>query len=252
MRRVLTVLAVVAMVLATVPAVPVGAAETPSAIPMSVQLWPEAEPSQLLLIVSADLPADAKLPATVTLPLPEGATVLWAGEVTGGNPESDIKRMPEVVEGKGGKALRIELESARSAQYEASVGTLTVSGQKTSGRLRWVQSVEASTTSFAVRTPANVSSINIRPTPSDLPQRNSQGESLFTLPDRALSLGEAVTIDVSYSRGGQVAPAADVNAGSGASGVNKFTLILVVGGLAMLFGATAYVIQRQASARSPE
>ena len=42
---------------------------------LEVELWPDFDQPALLVLLSGALPADAPLPATITIPLPEAATI---------------------------------------------------------------------------------------------------------------------------------------------------------------------------------
>jgi len=167
-----------------------------------VQFWPEGETDTNVVIVGAELDSKVPLPATVRLPLPEGASVFWAGEIMGPDASSDIERPYKVVDGEQGKLVEFTVETTRAVQYDATVGAVTVDGDDILTSLDWVQSVASKAVSFAVRIPAAVEDVRIDPEAPAAPQMNSVGESLYTLADQVLPVGEVSSIEVAYKRAG--------------------------------------------------
>lgn len=247
MRRVVIALLAVAGLLATLPATPVGAAEASGAPQMAVQIWPEADPGKIIVIVSAQAAEGQKLPATVDLPLIEGAEVLWAGEIMGTDPSQDIQQTPKTVDAASGKAVRVAYTKGQSVQYEATMPGLTVNGTSVKASMKWVQTTEASKTSFAVRLPAGISDVSVRPAPAVEPQKNPAGESLYTLPDRALAAGDDVTIDIAYTKGGAITPE---QTGDGFS--LRSSLPWILGVVALLLAAVAVALHSRSKSASAE
>src|SRR5512133_2910018 len=61
-----------------------------------LQLSPVADTGTSQMIVTAILDAGASLPATVSVPVPAGATLLWCGELLGGAAADDPSREASV------------------------------------------------------------------------------------------------------------------------------------------------------------
>lgn len=166
---------------------------------MDVQVWPGAEPGRNVMVVGLELPEDTVLPARVRVPIPPDCTVVWAGEILGGDPAKDPKRDYEVVNGVGGTLAEFTLEKGRRAQLEALGGPLTSEGQNVSVAARWTQSAPARTTFFAVRLPAGSKNVKIQPASTGAPQTNPQGESLYSLPPLKLKPGKSTTVTASWT-----------------------------------------------------
>ena len=231
MRLYRALVMILAVLLLAAPVATANAAEA-AAPAMAVQLWPEGEPGQMLAIVSAELPPGQKLPVTVDIPLIEGAEVLWVGEILGADPSQDIAVPQQIVDGEGGKMLRVKLTKGTVAQYEASIPGLKVDGVSVSSSVKWVQATAAPQTSFAVRLPAGAGDVEIRPAAPGDPQTNDAGETLHTLPDRALKPGESVTVDIGYEKG------------TGSNPINSAPTLLdrlplILGGIALAAAALA-------------
>ncbi len=171
-------------------------------VTLEVQLMPEAEPGTNVLIVGVKLPEGTPLPATVRLPLPAGARVFWAGEVTGGSPQDDLLREFTIVEGVGGQAIEFTAEETLTVQYDATYGIMNISGNDITTSLQWLQTVATGEISFGVRIPPRNVDVRLRPDASGPPQTNSAGESLYTLTSVRLEPGSEYAVSVAYRRAG--------------------------------------------------
>lgn len=205
-----------------------------------VQIWPEGEPNTNVIIVGVELPAETPLPATVRLPVPDGATVFWAGEILGPDPSTDIQREFELVEGQGGMAAEFTVETTRSVQFDATYGSIEIDGNDLISRFEWRQTVPSATTAFAVRTPVGTGDVTIEPAPPGDPRENESGERLYTLNTAQLDPGATYPIKITYRRAGV----------TDLSGSSSETLLWVLGGLlgaAVLALVVAVLAQRRRS-----
>lgn len=166
---------------------------------LDVQFWPGSDPGQSVVICGLTLDESVKLPAKVRIPIPNDATVQWAGEVLGGDPNADPSREYQLVQGTGGLYVEFMVSVSRVAQVDLAGPGLTVAGDNVSVKFDWVQSVETSGTAFAVRFPKGVSRVKISPTPVGDPATNTDGESLYTLPVTPLKAGDSLPVTISYS-----------------------------------------------------
>lgn len=163
---------------------------------VDVQLMPEAEPGSNVLVVGARLPEGTALPAVVNLPVPDGASVFWAGEITGGPPELDIRREFSIIEGPAGRIIQFTVETTLSVQYDALYGQIRFSGQDRETDLAWRQSVEIGELSMALRLPPGTQLLT--PEPRRPPQTNQVGERLYTLDPLSIDVGQGTTLTVTY------------------------------------------------------
>ncbi|NTU71984.1 MAG: hypothetical protein HGB10_09240 [Coriobacteriia bacterium] len=243
--RLVALTAVLALTLG--PAVAMGAAAKAPAAggPIDVQMWSEA--GQLIVISAVTVPQDVKLPATVRIPVPAGATVQWAGEVLGGDLAADPSRKYKIVKSPvGGEYAEFTLEETRSAQVDADMSALTVNGDSTNATFEWIQSVSSDYTSFSVRVPAGVANVKIEPAPTDAPDENAAGEQLFSGDPLKLKPGAKQTVSFSYTTGA----AATTAGSSGSQGLTP----LVIGLAVALAGAIVFLfvtIRRQGAAGEP-
>lgn len=170
---------------------------------LEVQLMPEIQPGINGLIVGARLPAGTTLPATVRLPLPEGANVFWAGEITGGPIEQNIQRDFTIVEGVGGQAVEFTVETTTAVQYDAMYGTVNIAGNMANTELVWRQTVDTGPIAFGIRLPPGTELV--LPDAPAPPIMNPAGERLYALMPMGLEPGWETTLAVAYRAAGGAA-----------------------------------------------
>jgi hypothetical protein len=150
------------------------------------------------LIVNVILSAETKLPARVRVPLPAGATLLWSGEILGGDVANDPSREASITAANGGSIVEFTLEQVRVAQVEAQLKAPTISGSTVSSNLEWVNTTAAGTYTFSVRLPAGAADVKITPAVEGSPKKNAAGETLSTLTPIRLEEGARFPVSVSY------------------------------------------------------
>lgn len=165
-----------------------------------VQFLPVGQTGSSEVIVNVVLSPETSLPATVTVPLPAGAQVLWSGEILGGNPADDPFRQPSVVPTAGALAAIFRLEQKPIAQVEATVGAPRVRGKRVESTLAWVNAAEEGTYTFSVVVEAGARDIEISPKPVGEPRRNEAGETLYVLAPVRLAAGQKYEVSVRYDR----------------------------------------------------
>jgi hypothetical protein len=217
-----------------------GATSTIKAAPLAegiyqVQAAPDANAGQAAVVVAVELPPTAKLPAMVRIPVPQGGTPTWVGEILGGDPTADLQRPYRMAEGTGGQVLEVTIEQTRTVQAEFAVPS-TSSGGQSAMTLTWIQASPSTETQFSVRTPAGSSQVQITPTPEGTPATNGLGESLYALPTKIMKPGETSVVTVSYVSG-QSGPTGQTQPGTSTAFyviVVAFVLVLAVLGFLLI------------------
>jgi hypothetical protein len=202
-----------------------------------VQFAPVGQTGPSDVIVNVVLSPETSLPATVTVPLPAGAQVLWSGEILGGDPANDPFHQPSVVPTAGALAAVFRLEQKPIAQVEATVGSPRVRGSKVFATLAWVNTGEEGPYTFSVVIEPGARDVKIAPQPVGQPERNAKGESLYVLSPVRLAAGQRFQVTVEYERGGA--------SGSGASGGAGPVLIAAIAGLVLAVAALVVVVRRE-------
>ncbi|HZL04873.1 MAG TPA: hypothetical protein VFE45_05560 [Coriobacteriia bacterium] len=182
-----------------------------------VQYTPRGASGTGQLIVNVVLSPETELPATVKVPLPVGATVVWSGEIVGPDPTADPFREAVVTAAEGGLIATFTMEQVRVAQVEANLPAPSVSGDEVTAALNWVNTGEEGTYTFAVVLEAGARDVAITPAPVGDPARNDAGETLRTLMPVRLATGQEFSVDVRYGLGGE-----------GATGNTTSTALVIV------------------------
>jgi hypothetical protein len=193
----------------TLPALATAQPVSLTGTPLEVQIWPGGEMGYTIFIVTGHIPDGTPLPATVLLPLPVGAEIVWSGEILGGPVAEDPAREFTVVEVADGLALEMTAESTRTVQYEAVGPALSVVDGMTTSVFEWVQTVPTGDVVFSVRLPASAGTVTIDPVPVGSPRTNEAGERLYTLRPAVLAEGQTFTVTTAYGP-----PGAEGSAGS--------------------------------------
>jgi|GEM_PF-866431 len=214
-NRFLTVVAAVVLVVALcAPSAALAEVAHPAGGSLDVQIWPQG--GETTVIVGLDVPSSVKLPTVVRLPFPPGTRVQWAGEILGGDPASDPLREHKVLKtADGGEYAEFTLTKSHRAQIDTTGLPLTSDGATFTGKVGWIQSVDASATTISVRVPPNASDVRITPAPDGAPDRNETGEALYTLPSVALTQGKTQEVTFSYSIAAPRAAAAEASSTNG-------------------------------------
>lgn len=176
-----------------------------------VLLYPGVGNSQeTAVIAKVIVPSTTMLPARVRIPIPTGARVGWVGELaTQTGPDTELPYVTVNIDGNS--FVEFTLDKSKTGQVDFNGLVLSNDAGTLSTRLDWVQTVQAQSTSFAVRLPANIHAVTISPKSSGGPEKNADGESLYSLGTKTLAVGDKQTITVSYKPGAGVG-AFDINA----------------------------------------
>jgi hypothetical protein len=181
-----------------------------------------------------------KLPARIRIPVAPGATIMWAGEILGGNASDDPERPYVMHAGKGGQYAELTLTQSHMGQLDTGGLPVTLSGSSVTSKVDFIQSVQSSITALSVRVPANVTQVSISPQPEGDPQSNSAGERLYTLTSQVLPPGGKVAIVVSYN----AAPVQPTPAQVSSNKTPVIIMLCLV--LAAVVAALALVLRRAA------
>jgi hypothetical protein len=179
-----------------------GAAHAATVREYQIQYAPVGDESQSLLIVTAILDPTASLPASVTVPVPAGATMLWSGELLGGSPQDDPFRQATMVTVGDMDLYTFTVEQTRLGQVEVSLGAADISGNRVSGALTWTNPGEEVLVSASLVAEPGATDIETTPPVSGSVQQNSVGETLHPLGGVRLALGGSYVIEASWRRGG--------------------------------------------------
>lgn len=231
MKRTLCLIAAVLLLAMLVPAVAVASPVTE----YQLQFSPVGEGEQVaFLIVNAVLDPATPLPATVTIPVPASATVLWMGELLGGDPSADPARQGTAERVGDMDVYTLTLEQAHTAQIELQLPLSGVTPETVSSKVVWTNPGDPVLLSAAVVAEAKATDVVVAPASGTAVQTNAEGETLHTLQAKELATGETYTLTAAWSRG----------AASGSSSAFP-VLPVLLGVLALAVTALVVVLVRQ-------
>lgn len=230
MIRIHRVILVAAMLVLLLPA-----AAFADVLEYQLQYEPAGDEAGALLIVNAVLDPDTTLPQDVSIPVPEGATLLWSGELLGGDPSDDPQRPTTTSEVDGVQVHTLTLEQSHTAQLELLMPAPSVSGERVNANVTWTNVGEEAPVTASVIVEAGASDIVIEPARAGDIQTNDIGQTLHPLESKRLATGESYVIGVSWTPGGTTAGGGDGTASNG-------PLPYVIGALAVAVAALVVVI----------
>jgi hypothetical protein len=230
MIRINRIIAVAAVLVVLLPA-----AAFANVMEYQLQYEPVGDGAGTLLIVNAVLDPATTLPQEVAIPVPEGATLLWSGEILGGDPAGDPQRATTTSEVDGVQVHTLTLEQSHTAQLELLLSGPSVSGDRLNASVSWTNVGEEIPVTASVIAEAGASDIVIEPARAGDVQTNDVGQTLHPLERKRLAAGESYVIDVSWTRG-----AAAAGGGGGAS--SSSLLPWVLGALVVTVVALAVVV----------
>jgi hypothetical protein len=205
--------------------------------PINVQVGPGEENNTTVVIIGITIDPSIKLPVRVRIPVPPAATVAWAGEILGGDPNADPQAQYTLHDGAGGaQYAEFTMSKSRIGQIDTYAAPLKNDGKTVSTQVTYVQSVPSTSTIFSVRLPANISNVKIDPTPTAPAEKNTSGESLYLVGGSSMATGAKQAISIAYSLG----------AAAPASAASSQTPVFVALGIALVavLVALGFVVQR--------
>jgi hypothetical protein len=227
-------------------------------VALSVELWPDYDQPSMLVLMTGTLAAATPLPATVTIPLPPGATIHAVAR-----PTADNRLVSDVVFTTGDDALTLTLTDPRfHVEYYAPMQT---DGDQRRYDFRWQNDLAVAQLSPVVQQPLAAEGFSVVPEPVNVSSDRGDGLLYHSLPSQAVAAGEPFDITVSYTSttgalsapalavqpppgaGDAAQPAATAGSGGLFDGFNPLWL-LVIFGVAALVGLAFYFGRQQATA----
>jgi len=210
----------------------------------SIDVIAKAEGSGSLLLVSGELPQDAKLPAEVSLAVPAGAQLIWSGEILGGPAESDPAVEPTKVTKAGADIYSFTLTQARRGQVEVAVPAVAAyDGSAYAAALKWTGHEPVPTVRLSVQVPQGAPLL--RAAENSKLEPAADGSSYYTRTFEGVEAGTPLALEFAYG-----APAAAPAASNGGQATNTaIPIVLGLAGFAAL-AALLFAVSRKLSAKS--
>lgn len=233
----------IALVLALLLVVAVPAVAHARVIEYQIQFSPAGGPSGALAVVNVVLDSAEPLPQTVKVPVPHGATLLWAGEILGGAPTDDPARETTVEQVGDMDVYTMTLEKVYVGQLEIALAPARVEGDRLTSGMTWTNPGEEVQLTASVVAESGASDIQLTPPRSGDVQANEAGETLHPLERRRVAPGESYVIEASWVRGAASTPAGE----SGGSGMLPYLLGIFVVAVLLL---VVVIVRERTKARA--
>ena len=228
----------------------IGFAQNPVSVidALDIEIWPDYDRASVLILLTGTLPADAQLPASVTLPLPEGAQINAVARIDSkdGSMKDDI-----FSSNKPPDALTFVTPDPRfRVEYYLPY---TANDNQRSFDYTWLGAVSVNNLRLRVQRPLSASKLVTEPATENI-ARSGDGFDYHTFPARAVPAGQPFTLHVNYqmntaqlsalqpplsNAGTQTAESAAAPGTN--SGFNWALMAIIAGGL-LIFGALIWQV----------
>lgn len=224
---------------------------------LTIELWPEFDRPSVLVLITGELAPDTPLPATVILQIP--AEPFAVAERSPDGSLLNAEYVTANVSNEVAVTLTLQQPVFRLEYYDAA---LNMSGDARQYNFQWLAPIAANAASIRVQTPAQASSMQVQPNFSGAAM-GEYGLNYYTAQLGAISVGQALTAQVSYAKTGSALTVDEINlAQPQAAPANVITptasqdyTLWIVGGViltsVLLIGGAVWFSRRERPAPAP-
>jgi hypothetical protein len=227
---------------------------------LDIEIWPDYDKASVLVLLTGTLPGDSRLPASITLPLPEAARLNAVARIDpkDGGMKDDIFSSTD----PPGALTFITPDLRFRVEYYLPY---TVNENQRSFNYHWLAAVSVNNFKLRIQRPSSAGTLNTKPAAANV-VRSADGFDYHTFPARAVPAGQSFSLRVDYKMTSaqlsaarlpppntNTQPPALPAAPSTASGINWALAAVVSGGL-IIIGALIWQItsrRRASSTRKP-
>jgi len=159
---------------------------------MTVELWPDYDRPAVLVLLTGTLPESAALPATVRIPIPDGADVFAVARF------NDVDALISDVDASttdGGLTLTTPGRVFRVEYY----APYEVDGSEYSYRFDWVSELTIDNIATVVQQPRAATSMTITPAPMTSAAERGDGLTYHRITPQPLAANQPYTVDIRYT-----------------------------------------------------
>ena len=240
----------------------IGFAQNPVSVidSLDIDFWPDYDRASVLVLLTGTLPGDTQFPASVTLPLPQGAQINAVARIDSkdGSMKDDIFSSTD----SPGTLTFITSDLRFRVEYYLPY---TVDKSQRSFDYAWLAAITVNHLQLRVQRPTSASTLNTEPAAASV-VRDGAGFEYHIFPARAVPAGQALTVHVDYKMAtaqlsatslprqntGIQTPVTPATPGTGSS-INWAMAAVVTGGL-IIIGALIWQItsrRRASNLRKP-
>ena len=223
---------------------------------LGIEIWPDYDRPSVLVLLTGTLPEDTPLPASVTLPLPEGARINAVARIDG----NDGKMKDDIFSSTDTPGTLTLVTPDLRFRVEYYLPYRVNNGQR-SFDYTWLAAVSVNNFILSVQRPLSASTLVTEPAAETI-TRSGDGFDYHTFSGRAVPAGQGFSVQVEYSLttdqlsvtnlpplntdtqtdASAVDPATD-------SGLNWALVAIIVGGF-LIFGALIWQVASRRTAAS--
>jgi hypothetical protein len=159
---------------------------------LDIDFWPDYDRASVLVLLTGTLPGDTPFPASVTLPLPEGAQLNAVARIDSkdGDMKDDIFSSTD----SPGTLTFITSDLRFRVEYYLPY---TVDKSQRSFDYTWLAAISVNHLQLRVQRPTSASILNTEPAAANV-VRDGAGFDYHILPARAVTAGQPLTVHVDY------------------------------------------------------
>jgi len=159
---------------------------------LAIDIWPDYDRASVLVLLTGTLPAGTKLPATVTLPLPETARLNAVARID----SSDGKMKDDIFSSTAAGEITFTIPDSRfRLEYYLPY---TVNIYQRTFDFTWLADVSVNRFQLKVQQPLSASSLTTDPGATNV-FRGEDGLTYYDFPAQAVPAGESFSIHVDYT-----------------------------------------------------
>ena len=225
---------------------------------LTIELWPDYDRASVLVLLTGALPADTRLPATVTLPIPETAQVNAVARIdsSDGKMKDDISYNP-VPDGISFITPDVRFRLEYYLPY-------TMNNNQRTFSFSWIASISVNKFKLKVQRPFFASQLATEPVSINV-FSGEDGLTYYTFPEQVVPAGQSFSVRVDYTMStdqlsvehlaqagtGVQEPGLPPTAKTGAD-VNWPLLAVVAGGLIIVMVFVWKIAIRRAETKRPK
>jgi hypothetical protein len=159
---------------------------------LTIEIWPDYDQASVLALLTGTLPGDTRLPASISLPLPQGARLNAVARIDSrnGNMRDDISWRTDTPD-----TLTFTTPDLRfRVEYYFPY---TVDKNRHSFDYTWLAAVTVNNFQLMVQRPTSAGTFTAGPDPASIVRRDD-GFEYYTFPARAVPAGQPFSVHVDY------------------------------------------------------
>lgn len=158
---------------------------------LSVEIWPDYDEANVLVLLTGELSSDTPLPATLTVPLPANARLNAVARITSDGFMSDDIPYTETADA-------VTLTTPESSFRVEYYHPYRADGQQRDFTFTWTADFAINQISLSIQQPLSADTLTTNPTSTAITTSQADGLSYHVLPIQAVPAGQTYTATITY------------------------------------------------------